>query len=144
MARGARSAEGITVKIEGMRELQAHLREMDRNLPKQIRLTLNGVATLVAETAASRVPRRTGRAAASIRPASQQRYAIVAGGGARAPYLPWLDFGGRVGRNHAVKRPFLRTGRYIFASVRDRRAMIREEVAKGLERLARESGFKVS
>lgn len=139
-----RTAGGLTVRIEGLREFQAHLRSMDRNLPKQLRLTLNGVAKLVAETASSRVPRRTGRAAASIRPASQQRYAIVSGGGGRAPYLPWLDFGGTVGRGGSVSRPKVKGGRYLFAAIRDRRGMIREEIGKGLERLAKDAGFEVS
>jgi hypothetical protein len=62
------------------------------------------------------VPRRTGRAGGTIKAASTRTEARVSEGGARAPYMPWLDFGGRVGRKNSVKRPFLKEGRYIWKS----------------------------
>lgn len=130
------------IKIEGLRELQAKLRKMDGESQKKLRLVLNEAAEIVVETASSRVPRRTGRAAATLRAASGQREASVKGGAARAPYYPWLDFGGRVGRNRSVRRPFLKEGRYIYAALRDRKATIKRAIDDGLSDLIRESGLE--
>lgn len=133
-----------TIKIEGIRELQAALRKMDGESQKQLRVVFNEAAKIVADTASTRVPRRTGRAAASLRAASGQREASVKGGTARAPYYPWLDFGGRVGRNRSVSRPFLKEGRYIYAAFRDRRATIQKTIEDGAAKLIRDSGLEAS
>lgn len=132
------------IRVSGLRELQASLKRMDGQSQKRLRLALNDVAELVVAAAQPRVPRRTGRAAASLRPSSSQREASVRGGGGRAEYFPWLDFGGRVGRGKSVSRPFLRDGRYLYAAYRDRRSTIREAIAKGLENLIRDAGLDPS
>lgn len=138
------------VHIEGLRELQAALRKMDGNSQKQLRVVLNNVVELVATTARSRVPHRSGRAAGSIKPQSSQREArVVAGGG--VPYYFWLDFGGTVGRGKrgAGTGPIRRAnvgkdGRYLYAAYRDRRATVREELSKGLQELITSSGLEAS
>lgn len=129
------------IRIEGLRELQAALRKMDGESQKKIRLVLNDAAEIVLDSARSRVPTRTGRARATLRASSGQREASVKGGTGRAPYYPWLDFGGRVGRNRSVSRPFLKEGRYIYASLRDRRATIQQAIQDGLDGLIREAGL---
>jgi hypothetical protein len=132
------------VKIEGLREFQASLRRMDRDLPKQLRVVLNEAAEVVVEGARPKIPRRTGRAAASLRVQSSQRESRVAAGGARVPYYGWLDFGGSVGRKRSIRRPFLRDGRYIYPTFRDRRATFQRILEKGLHDLATKSGLDVT
>lgn len=132
---------GDALRIEGLREFQAALKRADGESQKQLRVVLNGAARLVVEGATPRIARRSGRAAASMRAQSQQRVARVKAGGARVPYYPWLDFGGSVGRNKSVHRPFIKAGRYLYPTVRDRRAMIQEELEDGLKRLARNVGW---
>lgn len=132
------------IRIEGLRELQAALRRIDGESQKKLRLVLNQAAEIVKDTAAARVPTRTGRARSTLRAASGQREASVKGGTARAPYYPWLDFGGRVGKHRSVARPFLKDGRYIYASLRDRRATIQDKIEGGLKDLIRESGLDLS
>lgn len=137
-------ALGDAVHIEGLRELKAALRRMENGSQRQLRVVLNESADLVSEGAKPRVAVQSGRARGSIRASSTQNAASVKGGGARAPYYPWLDFGGSVGRKRRTRRPFIKDGRYIYASYRDRKARIREAISDGLERLIRESGLNPS
>lgn len=132
------------VRIDGLRDLQAALKRMDGQSQKRLRVVLNAAADLVTEAAAPRVPRRTGRAAASLKAASGQRQASVKAGGGRAPYFAWLDFGGAVGRRDSVRRPFLRDGRYLYPAYRDRKAAIREKISEGLDALIRDAGLDPS
>jgi len=132
------------VKIEGLREFQASLRRMDRGLPKQIRVVLNDAVNVVVDGARPKIPRRSGRAAASLRAQSSQREARVVAGGAKAPYYAWLDFGGRVGRAKSVRRPFLKDGRFIYPTYRDRRAEFTRMMEAGLKDLVTSSGLDPS
>ena len=132
------------VRIEGLRELQKALKTMDGQSQKRLRIVLNGAADLVVQAANPRIPRRTGRAAASMRPSSGQREASVKAGGGRVPYFGFLDFGGNVGRGDSVKRPFIRDGRYLYPAYRDRKAAIREKISKGLDDLIRDAGLDPS
>lgn len=102
------------IKVDGLAEFSRNLRKLDSELPKQLRVTLNDVAQLVVDEAKPKVPRRSGKAANSIKARSTRTQARVAAGGRKVPYYAWLDFGGRVGRKHAVKRPFLKRGRYLY------------------------------
>jgi hypothetical protein len=131
------------VHIEGLREFQASLRRIDSGLPKTLRLVLNDAAEVVVEGAQQLVPHRSGAARGSIRAASTQREARVRAGGARAPYYPWLDFGGAVGRANSVRRPFLRDGRYIYPTLDRRRAWFEKRLSDGLVKLVESSGLAV-
>lgn len=136
-------AEKITVT--GLREFQRALRTMDADLPKQLRLVLNEAGQLVISYAQDHMPHVTGRARASVKARSSQREARVAVGGNRAPYVPWLDFGGegrRKGRPAA--RPFIREGRYVYAGLRVHRQDITDLMSAGLTELARTAGLEVT
>lgn len=131
------------IRIDGLKEFQRALRDMDKDLPKRIRVVLNEATGLVIDWASPRVPSRTGRARASIKARSSQREARVAIGGRRAPYMPWLDFGGqgkRPGRPSA--RPFIRKGRYLYAGLDAKRDEVTEVMARGLSALAHDAGLE--
>lgn len=132
------------VRIDGLKEFQAALRTMDRQLPKQIRLVLNDATQLVIDYAAPRVPTLTGRARGSIKAKSSQREARVAIGGRRAPYMPWLDFGGQ-GRieGRPPARPFIKKGRYLYAGLDANRDEVTEIMNKGLADLAAQAGLEL-
>ncbi len=132
------------LKIDGIREFQKALRAVDRELPKALRLTLNEAATVVIDWAVPRIPRRTGRAAASVKAKSSQRESRVAIGGRRAPWMPWLDFGGegkRPGRPSA--RPFIKKGRYLYAGLDATHDEVQKIMERGLDELARRAGLEV-
>jgi Bacteriophage HK97-gp10, putative tail-component len=133
--------DDVGVKVHGIADLQRALRDVDRDLPKELAAGLAEAAEIVASAAAPKVPRRTGAAAASIKVKKQQRAASLAVGGAKAEYTPWLDFGGRVGRGKSVSRPFIREGRYVYPTLREKDKEVRAKVDEVLERLARAAGF---
>lgn len=129
------------IKITGLREFNRSLRAMDADLPKALRQCLNVAADVVIDHAVPKVPRRTGRAAASLRARSTRTQSRVSGGSARAPYYPWLDFGGRVGRGHAVKRPFYKEGRYLYVAYREHHDEFEAVLDSELQELVRRSGL---
>jgi hypothetical protein len=138
------SSGGSRIQITGIKEFQASLRKMDADLPKQLRLALNKASKLVIGYAQPQVPTRSGAARSSLKVRSSQREARVAAGGRKAPYYPFLDFGGSVGRNKSVHRPFFKEGRYIYPSLRKNREEITQVMAKALADLARDAGLEVS
>jgi hypothetical protein len=130
------------IKITGLKEFQAALRKMDADLPKQIRLILNGAVDLVVSYARPRFPHLSGRAAGSLKTRSSQREARLAMGGQKAPYAAGLDFGG--GANRPQFPPYRRGGRYVYKGLEVNRAKITERMSQGLTELARGAGLEVS
>lgn len=133
-----------TVQVTGLNEFKRGLRDMDRELPKALRVALNTGAEVIVDDARPRVERRTGRAASTVKARSTQNKARVVGGGNRAPYYPWLDFGGRVGRGRGVDRPFLTNGRYIYDAFFRRRDEFVDVMRDELLDVARTAGIEVT
>lgn len=132
------------LKISGLREFQRALKDMDGESQKKLRLVLNEAAAAVVGGASRRVPRRTGRAAASIRATSSQREARVMGGSSKVPYYGWLDFGGRVGRKKATRRPVVKGGRYMYPAYAANAEAIGKALQRRLAELAQEAGLGVT
>ena len=134
------------IRIEGLARFSRALREMDRDLPKALRIAMNEAAQIVVDDARPRVPVRSGKAAGSIRVASTRTSVRVRAGGARVPYYPWLDFGGAVGRGGGVKRAFFKQGRYLFKSYADKRdsGEIQAVLRRALRELGQDAGIDVT
>lgn len=105
------------IKITGLAEFNRNLRKLDSDLPKVLRLAHNKSAQLIVDWAQPRVARKTGRAAGTVKAKSTRTASRVQGGSKAAPYYPWLDFGGRVGPKRAVRRQFIKEGRYIYPAL---------------------------
>lgn len=131
------------VKVVGLKEFTRDLGKVDRELPKAVRLALNDAAAVVVDYARPKVPRRSGAAAASVRAASTRTAVRVKGGGRRAPYYPWLDFGGRVGKNRSVERPFYKDGRYIYDGYFKHKDEMVDVMQRRLREVADEAGLAV-
>lgn len=133
------------IRIDGLRKFSRDLKKIDNELPKALRLALNEAADLVVSDARPRVPKRSGRAARSLKARSTRTAARVQGGGNRAVYYPWLDFGGRVGKGLAVRRPFFKEGRYIYRSYFDLKESgeFQETLHRALLDVARRAGVEV-
>lgn len=129
------------VKVKGLAEFNRNLKRLDAELPKAVRVAFNAAADVVVADAKPRVPRRRGRAQGSVRARSTRTKARVTGGGNRAPYYPWLDFGGRVGRRKSVKRPVLADGRYIYNAYFRRRGEFVEAMEDALLDVVRQAGL---
>lgn len=134
------------IKVDGLAQFSRSLKKLDADLPKALRIALNDVADLVVSDAVPRIPKRTGRAARSVKARSTRTAVRVVGGGNRAPYYPWLDFGGPVGRKHSVKRPFLKDGRYLYESYFKLKASgeFERALTKALVNVAQQAGMEVS
>lgn len=135
-------ADDVTIQVHGLKEFQGALRQIDKALGPELRKALNEVAEVVAGAARPKVPVVSGRAAGSIKVGSTQRAAQIKVGGSKAEYFPWLDFGGRVGRRKSVKREFLKEGRYIYPTLREKRDATRQKLDQVLKRLAEQAGFE--
>jgi hypothetical protein len=144
------------IAVEGMKDLQRALKDLDGESQKEIRVALNEVAATVAQGASRRVPVRTGRARGSLRAMSSQRETRISAGGRKAPYYGWLDFGGTVGKGRiaggekkraaaagSVKRPWFEGGRYIYPTIAANRDSLAKAVEKQLVDLARRKGLEV-
>ncbi|HEX6969406.1 MAG TPA: HK97 gp10 family phage protein [Micromonosporaceae bacterium] len=138
---------GEAVKVEGLRELSRNLKKIGPDMPKALRLGLNKVADLVVQDAKPRVPTRTGRAAKTLRAASTRTASRIRAGGKRAPYYPWLDFGGTItrGGRGTISRPFYKDGRYIYKSLADLRTSgkFEQTLTDSLLDVIRQAGIEV-
>ena len=132
------------VQVVGLKEFQRSLKAIDRDLPKALRLALNDAGNIIVDQAVPRIPRRKGRAAKSVKARSTQKMVRVVGGGNRAPYYPWLDFGGSVGKRRSVKRPFLTKGRYIYDAFFRNRDEFVERLEGNLRDVARAAGIEMT
>lgn len=108
----------MRVKVKGLREFSRAVAAADKGLKKEIRLALNEAADLVVSESKPVFPVLTGRAANTIRAASTQKASRVRLGGAKAPYGPWLEFGGKVGKSNSIQRRYVREGRYVYEKYR--------------------------
>lgn len=131
------------IQVRGLSEFVRNLGKLDADLPKVIRQGLNEVADVIITDAVPRVPRRSGAAARSIKARSLRDAVRVVGGSKRVPYYPWLDFGGRVGRDRSVVRPFKKDGRYIYDSYYRTKPRIGEQLEVVLLNGARAAGIEV-
>lgn len=130
------------VRIEGLREFRAAVRAADASLGREIRKALNKAAEIVAPEAQKTIPRRTGRLAASVRPASTQTEGRVAMGSNAVPYAGWMNFGGAVGRKHATVRPRVPEGRYLYPAFQRRESDVQEAAEDALNVIADIAGTK--
>jgi hypothetical protein len=130
--------------VAGLSDMRRGLKGMDKDLPKTMRPALNSVAQVVVDAAKPKVPSKTGAARGSLKAASSQTQSRISAGGRAAPYYPWLDFGGSVGRKKATKRDFYKSGRYIFPTVAEKQDAIQAAMFKAIQQLASANGIDVS
>lgn len=130
------------LRISGLREIQKALKDLDGESQKELRTALNEGAQIVVNVAQRRVPVLTGAARSSIRATSGQREARVSAGGKKAPYLPWLDYGGKVGRNRSVVRPFIKGGRYLYPAYESQHDNVLRLIRKRLTDLLAKKGIE--
>lgn len=135
-------ASDAKVKVVGIPALQKALRDLDKDLPKELAKGFAEAAEIVRRDAVALIPERSGAAKASVKVKKQQRAASLAVGGSKAEYYPWLDFGGAVGRNDSVRRPFIKSGRYIYPSLAKNRDEVMAKVDEVIERMAKKAGFE--
>lgn len=131
------------VGVQGLTELRRSLKKLDANLPKAMRVALNEASDYLISRARPQIPQRTGAARASLKARSTGTAVRVGVGGRKAPYFPWLDFGGRTGRNRSVARPFIKEGRYLYPTLRKDRQQFTDIMQGALTAVAENAGLEV-
>lgn len=131
------------VKVKGLREFQRGLKKLDGELPKALRVAFNEAADEIVQGTKSAMPRRSGGARGSVKAKSTQTKARVSEGGGRAPYVPWLDFGGRVGRRKQTRRPVSGDGRYLYPTYKSRQRTFQDRLSKALVEAGRRAGVEI-
>lgn len=132
------------IAVQGLREFASALRRMDAEAPKALRTVANACADFLIAKVRPKIPRITGAARGSLQARSTRTAVRVGIGGKRAPYYPWLDFGGAVGPKKATKRPFYSDGRYLYPTYHDEQASLERLLQDGIVDLAEDSGMEVS
>lgn len=140
-------SQSAPVRIDGMREFQMSLADLSGDMRDVVRNTVDEAAEMVATEARRRMPSRSGKARRSVKVVPDSTGARVQLGGPSAPYAPWLDFGGSVGRRNArgmksVRREFKPQGRYVFPAYMDLEPKLRDLFEAAIDDLARSSGFE--
>lgn len=131
------------IRITGLNEFVRNLKRLDNELPKVLRVAFNKSAETIVAEARAAVPSRSGAAKGSVKARSTQREVRIVGGSKRVPYYPWLDFGGRVGPGKNTRRPFIKEGRYIYASYFKHRDQLGGLLEVALIDAARAAGVEV-
>ena len=84
----------VGVEFEGVDELAAGIRQLDKNVAGGAPAEFQHVADQVADQVRGRLPRRTGQLAGSVETRRDPRGAqVTMGGGVR--YAPYVEYGGR-------------------------------------------------
>lgn len=136
-------ADRMTVDVKGLKEFNRSLKSLDADLPKATRIALNGCSDFLIAKTLPLIPRRTGRAAKSLKAKSTRTSVRIGVGGKQAPYYPWLDFGGAVGKGRSVRRPFHTEGRYLYPTLRRNRDEFTKIMQGAILDVARGAGLDV-
>jgi hypothetical protein len=133
------------IAVEGLAQVNRALRAVDSDAPKGLRLALNEAAQLLVDEVRPKIPSVTGAARRSLVARSTRTSARVGVGGKKAPWYPWLDFGGQ-GRiaGRPAPRPFLKEGRYVYPTLRQIRPRIEATLQEKLQTVIRDAGLEVT
>ena len=135
-----------SLSIDGAAQFVKALRESSGKLPPTVKKVLTRAAQIIVDDAKPKVPigpGRNGHAADTIKVAATNYTVKIQAGGSRNPYYPWLDFGGSVNKHTSkpTKRPFIKGGRFIWASWDRRAGDVVKVMADGLADMIKESGL---
>lgn len=132
------------IGIKGLAEFNRGLRKLDSDAPKQLRIALNSGADLLIDKTRPKIPSKTGAARASLKARSTRTSVRVAVGGRKAPYVPWLDYGGE-GRikGRPAPRPFIKAGRYLYPTLAQIRPQVIATLDDSIRTVARNAGLEV-
>lgn len=134
------SPSRVHVEIQGMRQLRADLKRIDKTLPRQLTQTIKRAAEPIRREAAVLAPRRTGVLAASLKVGtSGSRVRIYS----RAPGAKVIHWGGRHplfgNRNHWYQQqPSL----FIVKAAQHQAGRVERDIARSVETLMRSAGFR--
>lgn len=128
------------IKVEGLRDLQRALREIDRELPKELRRANLEAAQLIAEGTRRSFASRPGvapKVVPSVKALAQQRSASVRIGGARFPFALGSEFGSiRFKQFPAWRGSAAAAGYSLYPTIRSEGPRVIEAYAAAVDRVA--------
>ena len=137
---------GDAVHVEGLKELRRALGQIDPVLQKNLRSRFKVIGDKVAALARRLMPKRSGRAASSVKSGVSGNVAYVQGGRKTVPYYGYLDFGGTLKptgkRRGTQERRRIPGGRYLYPAIERMRPQTMREAAEAFDETARELGLK--
>ena len=129
---------GPVVVLHGINDVARALRQVESGMQREIRQAFLPISERVARVAAAEIHSQTGETAGKVTGRATQRSASVVG---PVEWMGWLEFGGSVGRNHAVKREWNPDGRYIYPTARRMQPEIVDDVEIAIGRLIERAGL---
>lgn len=131
----------VEIRIEGLAQFGRRLDTARHASTRELDVLVDRTARLIRDETRRRVPRgATGAARASLRIVEGEGTAQLVGGGRRAVYFGWLDFGGVAGRA-GPRRPYLRRGRYLIPTLLRERASIQAATEHALGKVVLNAGL---
>lgn len=115
--------------------LDEQIEKLGSGVERALKNVSQDLADDAVNLAKSKVPRVSGRGAGTYRATTGADGAEIHFGGSTAPYVPWLEFGGKAGRSGAT-RPYVPGGRYLYPSLRKVLDGWEKEIMRGLEGLS--------
>lgn len=132
------------VQVDGLKKVTKALKGIGPEATKEMRVALKSCGDFLVQKTKPQVPVLKGNAARSLKAKSVNNAVKVAAGGKNAPYYPWLDFGGKVGKHKSVERPFLKKGRYLYPTLEANQAQFKKILSQAVIDTARGAGLDVS
>lgn len=133
------------IKVTGLTEFQQAVRKLGTTGAEAVAKAAGvEAAELVVTRTKPKIPLGPGiggHARNTLKVVNQGVLYSVEAGGPKFPYYPWLDFGGRVGKKQSVRRPFIKEGRYVWATYDDSTPQITEIMEKTLNAALKEAGL---
>ena len=83
---------GVTVRLDGLRQLQRQLKKIETDLPKQMKAVAKSAANIVADEARAMSPYKTGRLSGTVKTGATAKGAYMKVGG-KLPYSKVIMFG---------------------------------------------------
>lgn len=112
-------ADRVYLDRSDVARILAQLRVLDGEIPEMERASEEDSADVVARTARWKIPlgpAEGGHLKFTVRAVGPE----VRMGGPFYPYTGWLEYGGRVGKDHKVYRTYVPSGRYLNPSYLER------------------------
>lgn len=162
----------IKLQMPGLRELSDALKRVAPDAKREFQKDLKAIGQLVQNDTRADMPRRKGKAKKSVKVRVVSRRGFegveISEGGAVAPYAPWLDFGGTVGRGRkstarvhigggkvrvqrvgsmgtgSVVRPFIKDGRYLYPAYYRRYDDMVAATVEAVRKAATAAGLEVA
>lgn len=124
--------------FKGLAKFIKALKVFEGNAEDTIKDAGSIAAEMTVERAKPEVPVSTGKAADSLRVEMMGKGAVAIGGDDDTPYYAWLEYGGVAGH---IFREVVPDGRYLYPASLLVERELSDQLDKGLEDAARESGL---